>query len=288
MVFYKKIINKKFLIIITLLFSFLIFGTVLAAGEYGLEATRSAAGLTKGDIPTIIGNAIGAILSMVGVLFFGLMLYGGILWMVARGNQEYEKKALGTITAAIIGIIIVMASYAITGFVFEQVLEGNSLATSNNNASECSAEHSGWSCQEPTACGLEGYPSEDAGDTGDNWEKGLCTGGEETICCKDQDATIGECVCDSFDTGTIELDNEYALDLQECKGLEGEENVWPGLEDTTLLVCEWNEVTFSCSCDYKGSEKGSESFSGLSDNQCQLKNNTNSGVKILTSCELNE
>ena len=99
------------------------------AQDYGLGETAGAAGLTRyGTSPTVIaGNVIGAGLSMIGVLFFILMVYGGILWMTARGNEETTKKALNTIIAASIGMVIVLASYAITSFVFRSV-EGGALS----------------------------------------------------------------------------------------------------------------------------------------------------------------
>lgn len=94
------------------------------ADDYGLRATADEAKLTSkvsGDLPSVVGNVVGAGLTLVGVLFFILMIYGGISWMLSRGNEESSRKALNTITAAIIGLIIVVASYAITNFVFQSV-----------------------------------------------------------------------------------------------------------------------------------------------------------------------
>ncbi len=98
--------------------------TVMAA-NFGLDETAGAAGLTGygNSVPTIAGNIIGTLLSMISVLFFVLVLYGGILWMTARGNSEQTGKALNTIIGATIGIIIVMGAYALTNFVFQ--LGGN-------------------------------------------------------------------------------------------------------------------------------------------------------------------
>ncbi|MBU2542304.1 pilin [Patescibacteria group bacterium] len=116
--------KKRIIILTVFLLLFLLTGSVLAK-DYGLKATQKAAGLSDaGSVPVIVGNVLGSVLSLVGVLFFALMLYGGIVWMMARGNQEDEKKALSTITAAIIGIVIVVSSYAITNFVFEG-MKGN-------------------------------------------------------------------------------------------------------------------------------------------------------------------
>lgn len=93
------------------------------ADDYGLSATAGAADLAKfgTDLPGLIGNVLGTGLSLVGVLFFALMLFGGVTWMLAHGNAEQEKKALNTIVAAIIGILIVLGSYALTTFVFKSV-----------------------------------------------------------------------------------------------------------------------------------------------------------------------
>ena len=56
------------------------------------------------------------------------MVYGGYLWMTARGNEEEVTKAKNLIKAAIIGLIIVLAAYAISIFVIklvgEKTLEG--------------------------------------------------------------------------------------------------------------------------------------------------------------------
>lgn len=116
------------------LFSFL---AVIAVGlfvfvdvtvaQYGLDETADAAGLTQYNdpVPVVIGNVVGAALSLIGVLFFILMVYGGIIWMLARGKEDQTKKALDTIIAAVIGIIIVLASYAITDFVLRSVEEGD-------------------------------------------------------------------------------------------------------------------------------------------------------------------
>ncbi|PIR74115.1 MAG: hypothetical protein COU35_04120 [Candidatus Magasanikbacteria bacterium CG10_big_fil_rev_8_21_14_0_10_47_10] len=94
-------------------------------GDYGLGDTAKAAGLkNETPVPVIIGNVIGTALSMIAVIFFILMVYGGFLWMTAHGNTDQVKKAQDTIIAAVIGIIIVLASYAITNFVFQSVGSG--------------------------------------------------------------------------------------------------------------------------------------------------------------------
>lgn len=113
----KKILFCLFFTV-GLFFSFL----PVLAGDYGLDATAREAGIAQkyeSDATVLIGNLIGGILAFISVLFFALMIYGGIRWMLSRGNEDETKKALDTMIAAVIGIAIVLASYAITKFVFD-------------------------------------------------------------------------------------------------------------------------------------------------------------------------
>ena len=88
---------------------------------YGLDETADSAGLNKqygGDVSTLAGNVIGSVLTLIGVIFFILMVYGGFLWMTAHGDSGQVDKAKETIIAAVIGMIVVASSYALTTFVF--------------------------------------------------------------------------------------------------------------------------------------------------------------------------
>lgn len=73
-------------------------------------------------IDPIIGNVIMLITSFLGVIFLALMLYAGFTWMTAGGDEKKVTKASGMMVAAIIGLIIVAAAYAITYFVFTNVV----------------------------------------------------------------------------------------------------------------------------------------------------------------------
>lgn len=64
-----------------------------------------------------MGGVIKGALVLVGTIFLILMVYGGYIWMLARGDEAAAKKAKDIITMAIIGIIIVLAAYTITYFI---------------------------------------------------------------------------------------------------------------------------------------------------------------------------
>ena len=156
---------------------FLLFVSIQPAlAQYGLKETATKAGLKDapgaikaGSVADLIGNVVGAVLTFVGVLFLILMLYGGIIWMLARGNETETTKALNTIKAAIIGLIIVVASYAITTFVF-QAIEGNATPSAGGcvkglacaSADDCP----GGFCEVSGNCEGTGFTCTDIGGTG--------------------------------------------------------------------------------------------------------------------------
>ncbi|OGH69722.1 MAG: hypothetical protein A3C90_04075 [Candidatus Magasanikbacteria bacterium RIFCSPHIGHO2_02_FULL_51_14] len=161
------------------------------AQDYGLRATAEAALLYRTDTPAAIaGNVIGAGLSMIGVLFFILMVYAGILWMTARGNEETTKKALNTAIAAGIGMVIVLASYAITNFVFRAVESGELGGGGGGGATECQSQGEGFDCRNIDDCRLIFAVDDDEAsklarceNTPNYCKKGLCPEGATNVCC---------------------------------------------------------------------------------------------------------
>lgn len=82
--------------------------------------------ITKGsnDLAGIVGTVIEAFLGLLGVLFLVYILYAGYSWMTAGGDEEKVKKAKETLTRAVIGLIIIIAAYSITYYVFRSLPGG--------------------------------------------------------------------------------------------------------------------------------------------------------------------
>lgn len=72
--------------------------------------------------PEMVGFWIKIALSIAGVVFFVFMVYAGITWMLARGEEEKIKTAQNTIIMAVIGLMIVVSGYAISNFVVTRVV----------------------------------------------------------------------------------------------------------------------------------------------------------------------
>ncbi len=112
---------KKLLIILSMLFT-LLPGVSLAAGNLNnalgnLGTTGAKAGTTQGDVGSVLGTLINGALTLVGTIFFILMVYAGYLWMTARGEEAIIDKAKDIIRASIIGLVVILSAYAITVFV---------------------------------------------------------------------------------------------------------------------------------------------------------------------------
>jgi hypothetical protein len=130
----NKLFFRKIIFIVSIIFAFSVFiPHVLAQSvpETNTSPVKSlletAGGAAKYDVnsvesgdislASITGGIIQIFLSLLGIIFIGLLIYGGFLWMNARGNTEQVAKAMDLIKDAVIGLVIVAAAYAITYFV---------------------------------------------------------------------------------------------------------------------------------------------------------------------------
>ncbi len=75
------------------------------------------------SLPTIVGLVINGVLSLLGIIFIILTVTAGVKWMTAAGSQEKVKAATDSIQRSIIGLIIVVSSWAIWNFVVKYLIE---------------------------------------------------------------------------------------------------------------------------------------------------------------------
>ena len=122
----KKIILGAFTV--ALLFSaagaFAIDLGVGPGGLAGKAAQQSGlGGATETTLSQTLGKIVQVVLSFVGVIFLVLMIYGGFIWMFARGDETKIDKAKDIIRGTIVGLIITVGAYSITSFVVPKILE---------------------------------------------------------------------------------------------------------------------------------------------------------------------
>lgn len=117
----------------------LLFVSTVSALSYqdsgkSLGAVVPLTGVSTVDLPTASGQIVKSILSVLGLIFFVLMVYSGITWMTAKGDEEAVNKARETIFGAVIGLTVILASYAVTSYVLDRVVTGKSEPTANGAA----------------------------------------------------------------------------------------------------------------------------------------------------------
>ncbi|TAK05131.1 hypothetical protein EPO33_04080 [Patescibacteria group bacterium] len=74
------------------------------------------------SLPVTVGRIINVFLGILGIFAVVLIIYAGYLWMNARGNEQQVEKARSILTQAVIGLIIILASYSIAGFVVRNLV----------------------------------------------------------------------------------------------------------------------------------------------------------------------
>jgi len=70
-----------------------------------------------GDLRDLLVNIIKYILSFLGIIAVAVIMYAGYLWMTSGGSADRLAKAKKTLTNAVIGLIIIILSFAIVAFI---------------------------------------------------------------------------------------------------------------------------------------------------------------------------
>lgn len=79
--------------------------------------------LGQNDPLTVTLRIINAVLTFLGLAFLVILIYAGVLWTLARGNQEEIDKAKKLLRQGLIGIVIILSSVGLARLVFF-VVEG--------------------------------------------------------------------------------------------------------------------------------------------------------------------
>lgn len=88
------------------------------------QAGWGAEPIGQTSLAGIIQIAISAFLSLLGIIFIVLIIYAGYNWMIAGGDEEKVTLAKQTLIRAVIGLVIIIAAYSITYFVFSSLSGG--------------------------------------------------------------------------------------------------------------------------------------------------------------------
>jgi len=118
-----KICTKRILISVTiaLFFALLINPISVKAADItldeGLDLFRSGSEIGNAEIGTVVGRITKGALSILGLVALVIFIIAGFQWMTSGGDKEKIKGAQKLMGAAIVGLIIIIISYAAVFFI---------------------------------------------------------------------------------------------------------------------------------------------------------------------------
>ena len=116
-------ISKKIILVLVLLS--LIAAPQALAIQNGFAPGNVPEGLTEStDLAGILMNITNYILGFITIIAVLMLIWGGIQYLTAAGDEGQVDAAKKTITYAIIGLVVVGISYAIVVVVVNTLIQG--------------------------------------------------------------------------------------------------------------------------------------------------------------------
>jgi len=101
-------------------FSYVFAQTPITTSTLGLEYGAQT-GLGSQDIRITIANIIRIALGLLGMVALVIVLWGGFMWMTAGGDENRIATAKKILLNGVIGLVIILSSYAITSFIIKSL-----------------------------------------------------------------------------------------------------------------------------------------------------------------------
>jgi len=99
------------------------FSYALVIIFFGLTRTVQAAsyGGFETNLKTLIDKILTFAFGAAGAIFVVMFLIGGVQYMTSAGNEEAATKAKKLLMDAVIGLVIILASWAISGWILSSL-----------------------------------------------------------------------------------------------------------------------------------------------------------------------
>ena len=89
----------------------------IAHAQVSIDFPTNFAGFSSQDIKVTIQNIVRIIVGFLGIITVIIILAGGFKWMTSAGNEDKIGEAKKLISAGVVGLVVVLAAYAIANFV---------------------------------------------------------------------------------------------------------------------------------------------------------------------------
>lgn len=119
-------LNAKYLVMafcVAMFFVSLFVFSPLLVGAYSLEFDPNVILADKTDLGTrdpagIVFEIVNTALIFLGLMTVIIIIISGFMWLTAGGVEDKIKKAKDLLKGAVIGLVIVLASYGLAQYIF--------------------------------------------------------------------------------------------------------------------------------------------------------------------------
>ena len=89
----------------------------VTASTFSIESIGGQIGIGDADLKKTVLNIIRLILGLMTLIAVVMVIYGGFTWLTAGGNEDRVEKAKKIISAAVVGLIVILLAWAVVIFV---------------------------------------------------------------------------------------------------------------------------------------------------------------------------
>ena len=116
-----KVLGKALVTISTVATSLLVSSTVFAASVSDLIGNVGGTG--SSDLLQFARDALNLIISLAALVAVGVLIFSGIRYIVAAGDEKKVEEATKGITFAVIGLVICFIAVIVVRFVLEKLIK---------------------------------------------------------------------------------------------------------------------------------------------------------------------
>jgi len=99
-------------------FSSMLATASMVMAEVNIEPIDTGKGYAT-NFGTMFSSILNVVMLVAALLVFAYMIWGGVEWITSGGDKNKAEGARNKLTAAIIGLVIIAASYAVVTLVVQ-------------------------------------------------------------------------------------------------------------------------------------------------------------------------
>lgn len=99
-------------------FSSMLASASMVMAEVNIEPIDTGKGYAT-NFGTMFSSILNVVMLVAALLVFAYMIWGGVEWITSGGDKSKAEGARNKLTAAIIGLVIIAASYAVVTLVVQ-------------------------------------------------------------------------------------------------------------------------------------------------------------------------